>query len=74
MGHGDDGAGEAVQELLEPFDGFGVEMVRRFVEQQHVGTREQQAAERDAALFTTGEVADHGIPRRKAQASAAISI
>ena len=33
MGHGDDGAGEAVQELLEPFDGFGVEMVRRFVEQ-----------------------------------------
>lgn len=67
MGHGDDGTGEAVQELLEPFDGFGVEMVRRFVEQQHVGTREQQAAERDAALFTTGEVADHGIPRRKAQ-------
>ena len=37
VGDRDHGAGEAGQELLQPFDRFGVEVVGRFVEQQHVG-------------------------------------
>ncbi len=67
MGDGHHGAGIAVQELLQPFDGLGVQVVGRFVEQQHVRLLQQQAAQRHAALFTAGQVADHGLPRRQAQ-------
>jgi hypothetical protein len=41
VGHRHHGAGEAQQVLLQPFDGFGIEVVGRLVEQQHVGLREQ---------------------------------
>jgi hypothetical protein len=34
---GDDGARELLQVLLEPRDGLGVEVVRRLVEEEHVG-------------------------------------
>jgi hypothetical protein len=37
--------------LFEPRDGFGIEVVRGFVEQQHVGAAQQGLAERDAATF-----------------------
>ena len=37
VGDGDDGAGEAHEELLQPFHRLGVEVVGRLVEQQHVG-------------------------------------
>ena len=57
VGDGHHGAGEAHQELLQPFDRFGVEVVGRLVEQQHVGLGEQQLAERDAALLAAGQVA-----------------
>ncbi len=67
MGDRDDGAGEVLQELLQPFDRLGVEVVGRLVEQQHVGLGQQQAAQRDAALLATGELADLGVPRRQAQ-------
>ena len=65
--HRDDRAGEALQELLEPFDALGIEMVRRFVEQQHVGLGEQQPAQRDAALLAARERTDLRVPRRQAQ-------
>ncbi|MCY1288649.1 hypothetical protein D9M68_460410 [compost metagenome] len=42
-------------------------MVGRFVEQQHVGGRQQQAAQRHAALLATGQVGDLGLPGRQAQ-------
>ena len=42
-------------------------MVGRFIEQQHVGFAQQQAAQRHAALFTAGEIAADGIPRRNTQ-------
>ena len=35
--HRHHGAREAREELFQPFDRFGVEVVGRFVEQQHVG-------------------------------------
>ena len=74
VGHGDHGAGKPLQELLEPLDALGVEVVGRLVEQQHVGLGEQQPAQRDAALLAAGErcaiFASHGGRR---SASAAIS-
>ncbi len=65
--HGDHGAGEFLQEPLEPRDGFRVEMVRGLVEQQHVGVRQQQPAQRHAAAFAAGQRLYVRIPRRQAQ-------
>ena len=50
MGNGHHGAGVARQELFQPFDGFGVQVVGRFVEQQHVGFGRQRLRQRDALL------------------------
>ena len=52
---GDDGALVRLEEPLEPRDGLGVEVVRRLVEEEQVGRREQQAAERHAAALAAGE-------------------
>ncbi len=65
--HGDDGARKALQKLFEPLDAFRVEMVRRLVQQQHVGLRQQQTAQRDAALLAAGKRTDLRIPRRQTQ-------
>src|SRR6218665_3548110 len=67
MGDGHDGAGKAVQELLEPVDGLGVGVVGGLVEQQHVGLGQQQPAQRDAALFATGQHPHPGLPGGQAQ-------
>ena len=67
MGDGDHGAGELLQELLEPFDALGIEVIRRLVEQQHVRLRQQQPAQRDAALLTARQLADFRVPRRQPQ-------
>ncbi len=42
-------------------------MVGRLVQQQHVGRRQQQAAECYAALLATGQVLDLCVPGRQAQ-------
>ena len=47
-------AGKALQIVLQPADRFGVEMVRRLVEQQQVRLAGERAAERDPALFAAG--------------------
>jgi hypothetical protein len=65
--HGDHGAGEAGEELFQPFHRLGVEVVGRLVQQQHVGARQQQLAQRDAALFAAGEGLDRCVPGRQAQ-------
>ena len=67
MGNGDNGAGEFVQEALQPGDRFGVEVIGGLVQQQHVGLRKQQPAQRYAAFLATGELADVGVPGRQAQ-------
>ncbi len=67
VGHRHHGAGVARQELLQPFDGLGVQVVGRFVEQQHVRLLQQQPAQRHAALFAARQRADHRVPRRQAQ-------
>ncbi len=61
------GAWEVVQEVFEPGDGIGVQVVGRFVEQQHVRGRQQQAAQSHTALLTTGQVFDLRVPGRQAQ-------
>ena len=67
VGNGDHGAGKFLQELLEPVDALGIEVVGRFVQQQHVGLRQQQAAQRHPALLAAGEVGDLRVPRGQAQ-------
>ena len=52
----DDGAGVAAQEALEPLHRFQIEMVRRLVEQQHLGVADEQFRKRDAHLPTAGEL------------------
>ena len=67
VGDRDDRALVLLEVLLEPGHRLGVEVVRRLVEQQQVGRGEQQAAERDAAALTAGELGDVGVGGRQAQ-------
>ena len=67
MGDDEDRARIGAQMALKPVDGLGVEMVGRLVEQQKIGLRQQQAAERDPALFSAGELGHLGIVRRAAE-------
>src|SRR5438552_1803992 len=53
VGDRDDAPRILGQMALEPGDRLGVEMIGRFVEQQEVGLREQESAERDAAALTS---------------------
>jgi len=46
-------AGEVVQRMLQPGDGIGVKVLVGFTSNNMSGADQQQAAKRDAALFTT---------------------
>src|SRR5690606_28414018 len=46
------------EEALEPEDRLDVEVVGRLVEQERIGTREEDLCERDAHLPSAGETAD----------------
>ena len=67
MGNRHDGAFEIVQEAFQPRDGLCIQVVSRFVEQQHVWFFQQQAAQRDAAALTAGQVGDFRVPVRQTQ-------
>ncbi len=67
VGDGDDGPRIALQVLLQPGDGLGVEVVGRLVEQQDVGLLQQQAAQGDPPLLAAGEDFDPGLAGRTAQ-------
>ena len=49
--------------LFEPANGFGVEVVGRFVEQENIGFGKEQSAKCHAAAFTAREVIDMHISR-----------
>ena len=53
--HGDDGAFVSPQVLLQPFHRFGIEVVRRLIENQDVRLLKQQAAQADTATLAAGE-------------------
>ncbi|MCY1407503.1 hypothetical protein D9M71_228070 [compost metagenome] len=61
------GAREVVEEVFQPGDRVGVQVVGRFVQQQHVRSGQQQTTQRHAALLATGEVFDLRVPCRQAQ-------
>ena len=67
MGDHDHGAGIIDQEMLEPGDTLGVEMVGGLIEQENVGLEEQEPAQRHAAPLTAGEALRVGVARRAAQ-------
>ena len=67
VGDRDHGAGVVVEETLQPGDRFGVQMVGRFVQQQHVGLAQQQPAERDPAPLAARQRGHRGLRRRAAQ-------
>ena len=55
-----------MEEPLQPGDRVGVQVVGRFVQQQHVGSRQQQTTQRHATLLRRRD-ARPGVPRRQAQ-------
>ena len=65
VGDGDDRARIVLEKPLQPRDRFGVEMVRRLVEQQQIGRLQQQAAQRDAAALAARQRRDVGVRRRQ---------
>ena len=67
MGDDHHRAGIVLQEALQPGDRLGIEMVGRLVEQQQVGTLQQQPAQRHAAALTAGQRPGIGITGRAAQ-------
>ena len=60
----DDRPGIFVEKPLEPRDRLRVQVVRRLIEQEQVGARQQEPAERDPTPFSAGERLHVGVPRR----------
>src|SRR5439155_14680295 len=52
VSHQEQSAGISLQRDVQSVDGFQVEMVRRFVQNQEVGFLQHQAAENDSRRFT----------------------
>ena len=61
VGDGNDGALVLVQELFQPQDGLGVQVVGGLVEQQQVRGLEQQLAQGHTAALATGAHVDRGV-------------
>ena len=55
-----------LQVAFEPRNAFGIEMVGRLVQEQEVGTFEQDLAKCHASAFTAGKRADLGVAGRQA--------
>ncbi len=62
VGDEQDAALVVAQQAFEPDDGVEVEMVGRFVEQQHVGCADQRAGQRHAFLHAARQGAQNAIP------------
>ena len=67
MGNRNNRARIFVEEALQPCYGFGIKVVGGFIEQQHVGLREQQAAECDTATLASRQLGYIRIPGWQAQ-------
>ena len=67
VGDGDHGAGVVGEEVLQPGDRLGVEVVGGLVEQQQVRALEEQPAERHPAALAARERGHLGVRRRQAQ-------
>ncbi len=67
VGDGHDGAGVFGQEAFQPGHALRVQVIGRFIEQQHVRVGQQQFAQGDAPAFAAGEPVDIRVPGRQAQ-------
>ncbi len=67
VGDGDDGALVVTQEPLEPRHALGVEVVGRFVEEEQIGSAEQESAQCDPASLPSAERGDIGVLGGKPQ-------
>ena len=67
MRHSNHRPRETVQELFQPLNTFGIQVIGRFVEQEHIRTRKQKSAQCHTALLTTRQMSDLGLPRRQTQ-------
>jgi hypothetical protein len=67
VGDGHDRPRVVAQEALQPGHRLGVEVVGGLVEQQQVGPRQQQPAQRHPAALAAREGGDVGVARRDAQ-------
>ena len=54
-----------MEEIFEPKNGFGIEMIGRFVEKQEVRLRGQSTAQRHASFLSARKWSDQGIQRRR---------
>jgi len=61
------GAGKFFEEFFQPEYRVCIQVVGGLVEQQHIGLRQQQSAQRNTATFTTGQGGDIRIPGWQAQ-------
>ena len=64
--HRDHGARIFLEIALQPGHRFGIQVIGRLIQQQHVGLRQQQPAQRHAALLAAGELRDLVPPRAAA--------
>ena len=67
MRHRHHGAAVVGQEPLEPGDRLGVQVIRRFVQEQQIGRLQQQPAQRDPSPLAAGERRDVGRSGREPQ-------
>ena len=67
VGHDQDGAFIVDQMLLQPSDGFRIQMVCRFIQQQHFRRFQQQFTQRHTAPFTARKRCHIRLIRRAAQ-------
>ena len=67
MGHSHDGSRVFGQEPLQPGDALRVQVIGRFIKQQHVRIGQQQFTQRHAPAFPAGEPGDVRIPGGQAQ-------
>ena len=67
MGNKNHSTGIVHQIVLQPGDGFCIEMVRRLIKQQHIGGRQQQFAQRDTTALPTRQLGHIGITHRTPQ-------
>src|SRR4029077_8198011 len=67
MGDGHHGARVTLKKALQPGDRFGVEVVRRLIQQQKIGALQQQTAQSHPPPLATREGGYLGVARRTAQ-------
>ncbi len=67
MRHHNERSLKILQIRFKPGNGVSIQMIGRFVEEQHIGIGDQQTAECHTATLTAGEWRDWRIRRRQTQ-------